>query len=90
MEHHPYISMPDMTEITYSDTKMINGIKCVCIYYERPNTDRTDFDSFSFLFPQDRFDAVVGYTSKELENEHKRLILMGELLLEWNEEKSDA
>lgn len=90
MNHKPYITFEDTKEmITYSDIQEIDGQPSIYVYYERPNHDRSGFDSFTFLYPQNRFTSIIGYSDAEIENLQPRLQLNGKRLLEWSIEDKE-
>ena len=64
MEHNPYITLNDETEITYSDIKRKDGKEYITISFETPCED--GFKSMSINYPFDGIHNIVGYTEKEI------------------------
>lgn len=65
MEHHPYISLNDETEITYSDIKSnAQGEKYVTIYFETPTIN--GFSSMDINTDDDILRHVEGYSVSEM------------------------
>lgn len=65
MEHNPYITLNDETEITYSDIKIDNkGREYVTVYFETP-TDN-GFSSMDINTNDDILRHVQGYNVKEM------------------------
>lgn len=65
MEHHPYITLNDKTEITYSDIKTDNdGKEYITLYFETPTFD--GFNSMQVNYPEGIAEKVVGYNDKEI------------------------
>lgn len=89
MEHNPYITLNDMTEITYSDIKTDgNGQEFVTIYFETPSEDRGFCDA-SIDYPGGVFYKVHGYSDdklKELERHYKKI---GALAFEFAKEDEE-
>ena len=66
MEHDPYISLTDDTEITYSDLKTKeNGQEYITIYFETP-TENRGFCSMDIDYPNGVPSHIVGYTADEI------------------------
>lgn len=66
MEHNPYISLSDKTEITYSDLKFKkNGEEYITVYFETPTLDR-GFCSMDIEYPHGFPSYIVGYTAHEI------------------------
>ena len=76
MEHHPYITLPDETEITYSDLKFDdNGNEYVVIYFETPS-EEFGFCDASVRFPEGELITQHHYTEeklKELMHHYKKI-----------------
>ena len=67
MEHNPYISLEDDTEITYSDLQVKpNGEEYITIYFETPTEER-GFCSMDVEYPGGAPANVKGYTKEEID-----------------------
>ncbi len=69
MNHNPFISFNDGTEITYSDIKRENNYEYIIIFSETPS-DRTysGFNSFEYIYPSEEITNVKGYNQSEVDN----------------------
>ena len=68
MEHNPFISLSDETEITYSDLKNRDGKEYITIYFETPSeSSSSGFNSASCDYPIAGIENIVGYTESEIE-----------------------
>lgn len=64
MDHKPFISFNDGTEMTYSDLKFKNnGEEYITIHFESPGED--DFKSMSIDYPGNIIVAEKGYSDDE-------------------------
>lgn len=67
MEHNPFISLNDETEITYSDLKKNNEKEYITIYFETPNVNVTSgFNSACCDYPIGHIKSIIGYTEQEI------------------------
>lgn len=65
MEHHPYMTLEDETEITISDLKTDNnGEDYITVYFETPTED--GFSSMDIRYPCGKVEHIVGYTETEV------------------------
>ena len=66
MEHYPFMSLADDTEITYSDLKTKeSGDEYVTIYFETPYPG--GFKSMDIEYPGGVPEHIEGYTQSELD-----------------------
>lgn len=67
MEHKPLMSMSDGLEVTYSDLKDDGEKKFITLYFEKPNNNRSGFDSAEVRYPGTMsFDNVKGFDKNTL------------------------
>lgn len=65
MEHNPYITMNDGTEITRSDIKYeSDGREFITIYFETPTPN--GFSSMNVDYPNGIPADIVGYSEREI------------------------
>ncbi len=89
MEHNPFISLNDETEITYSDLKNNNGAEYITIYFETPNVNAVSgFNSASCDYPIGAITNIVGYTKQEVEILKKYIDKAGSIALEAAKEEA--
>lgn len=86
MEHHPYITLNDHTEITYSDIKRdINKREYVTIYFETPV--ETGFHSMDIQYPDGKPEHVIGYTKEEMDTLMYHYRKIGKLAFQFAKEE---
>jgi len=65
MEHNPFITMSDETEITRSDLKLDNtGKEYITIYFETPT--EKGFSSMEINYPNGIPTNIIGYSENEV------------------------
>ena len=65
MKHHPYITLNDDTEITYSDIKTDeHGNEYVTVYFETPVPK--GFHSMQVDYPKGIPEKIVGYSEQDV------------------------
>lgn len=71
---YQFLSLPDKTEISYSEIiKNINDKDVMRVYIERWNESRNDFDSLEIYIPEMIITKKKGYSHDEI-NQHLRHI----------------
>ncbi len=90
MEHNPLISYNNGLEITYSDLKRDNRGEYVTIYFERPNDNKTMFDSAQIDYPFGSFTNVQGFTTEDYALLNDQVRRNGELALSFSKENAYA
>lgn len=84
MEHNPYISLEDDTEITYSDIKEKDGNQYITIYFETPMIG--GFKSMDIVYPNGIPEHVKGYTKTEIDKLLYHYNKIGKLVYEYAKE----
>ena len=89
MEHHPYITLNDMTEITYSDIKKDKqGKEYVTIYFETPS-EEYGFCDASINYPDGVFYKIHHYKNDKLQELMHHYQKIGALVLEFAKEMEE-
>lgn len=87
MEHNPFISLSDETEITYSDIKFCEKGEYITLYFETPNAKEVSgFNSAQFDYPFGPMTNIVGYTSGEIDELMKHIKKSGQVAYEFAKE----
>lgn len=88
MEHNPYITLNDETEITYSDLKRNKaGEEYITIYFETPYTK--GFKSMHIDYPGDVVKDIIGYSETEVEAMLYHYNKVKELTLQFAKEEAE-
>lgn len=90
MEHYPFLTYSDMTEVTYSDIKEKDGKEYVTIYFETPSDDKYGFHSTQINYPIGDFEKIIGYSDEQMEFFRDIVNRCGEDVLQFAREDSDA
>ena len=85
----PFLTLPDGTEVVYSEILHIDGKDCVKVMFERWNDEHDDFDSMECLLPNGEMTNVVGFTDKEVSYQHSRMIKLQNMILECSHEDTE-
>lgn len=85
---YPFLSLPDGTEIVYSDIKTEGIIDSVKVKFERWNSKRDDFDSMECELPNGKMEKVIGFTPQEVSYHHSRMLMLQPMILECSREDS--
>lgn len=86
MNHNPFITLNDETEITYSDIKVNNkGEEYVSLYFETPT--EKGFSSMEINFPNNNITKLQGYSDKQIEKLMYHYNKIGALAFEFAKEK---
>lgn len=89
MNHHPYITLNDSTEITYSDIKTDkDGNEYVTVYFETPAPD--GFCSMQVDYPGGIAEKMIGYTKQQVSALMKHYSKVGHLAFEFAKEKKNG
>lgn len=82
MEHNPFLTLNDKSEITYSDIKFDeNNNKYVTVYYESPHDD--GFHDAEFNYPGTIINNTYGCTNKEMSMLYDNMEKFGKLSLDF-------
>lgn len=84
MEHNPYITLDDDTEITYSDLKDKGNKPYITIYFETPVNN--GFKSMDIIYPNGIPEHIKGYTNSEIEKLLYHYNKIGKLVFEYAKE----
>lgn len=90
MEHNPYITLNDDTEITYSDIKNDKGYDYVTIYFETPDTSKVGFSSTQYDYPGGHFENTVGYSDERIRYFQDIVNRIGDIVVEWAIEEMEC
>lgn len=64
MEHNPFITLNDQTEMTYSDIKRNEYGEYVTLYFETPNKD--GFSSAQCDYPYGSLENIKNYSDEQI------------------------
>lgn len=78
----PFISLPDGTEIVYSDIILKDGKEHVLVKFERWSDEHDDFDSMECLLPNGKMTNVKGFTVAEAIQRHHNMISLQDMIFE--------
>ena len=70
---YPYLTMPDGTEIVFSEIRNVDGEQKVRVYWERWSDKHNDFDSMDAFLPEGIIQNIVGFSTEEV-IENQKLI----------------
>ena len=87
---YPFLTLPDGTEVVYSEVFSREGKEYVVVKFERWNEERDDFDSMECLLPNGKMTKIIGYTQEEASYYHERMILLQDMILECSKEDMEA
>ena len=89
MDHHPYITLNDNTEITYSDIKTnTDGKEYITVYFETPTHD--GFSSMQVDYPSGTAEKIIGYTEQQVSELMKHYSKVGHLVFEFAKENKNG
>lgn len=81
MMYH-FMTLPDNTEVVYSNIFKQNEKECVKVYYERWSEERNAFDSMECILPNGQMQNIVGFTTDEANYQYEKLIQMIDIVME--------
>lgn len=85
MEHYPFITLQDETEITYSDVKKKeDGSEYISLYFETPTEE--GFSSMTVEYPEALPKNVKGYSKEEVIKYMRHFEKVGALAFEFAKE----
>ena len=87
---YPFITLPDGTEIVYSDILHIDGKERVQVKFERWNDNRDDFDSMECLLPDGKMTKVIGFLPEEVNYQRAKILSLQNMILECSREDTKA
>ncbi len=91
LEHKPLAEFNDGLVITYSDIKEKgNGSQYITIYFERPNDNKSGFDSASMDYPGTSFRDVKGFTGADLRSLRAHVRKLGPAAYSFSKEDAHA
>lgn len=80
---YPFISLPDGTEIVYSNIEKKDNKEYIVVKFERWNNERDDFDSMECELPNGKMVNIIGFTDKEVKYHNIRLINLQDIIFKW-------
>lgn len=88
MEHHPYITFNDETELTYSDIHVTDGHEYINVYFETPAGN--DFNHMNIVYPGGVITSAKGYTMKEIEELFQHFNIAAPIAFDFAKEECNA
>lgn len=86
---YQFVSLPDETEISYSEVKKDQlGQNTVRMYIEKWNDIRKDFDYVEFYLPEFNITKSKGFSSDVINNHRKHIHNLQDVIWECAMEKS--
>ena len=86
----PFLTLPDGTEIVYSDIINTDGKETVLVKFERWNDRRNDFDSMECILPNGKMTKVIGFSANEALTQNKKMIALQEMIMKCSKENTEA
>lgn len=92
MKHKPLIEYNDGLVLTYSELKKDKRTneEYITLYLEKPNMEKTDFNSAEYICPADKYDKVYGFEMDYLLGIENKVKKMGNHALSWAKEDAHA
>ena len=78
---YPYMTLDDETEITHSEMKKDGSVK---VYIETPD-EKDGFHNAICWLPENRWEKIIGYTDKEIQQLKKIVNSNAELIIEFSQ-----
>ena len=87
---YPFITLPDGSEVVYSEIKNRDGKEYVTVKFERWNDDRDDFDSMECELPNGKMTKVIGYTQEEADDQNEKMWQLQDMIMEHSKEATET
>ena len=89
LEHNSLLEFNNGLVITYSDLKTTpKGSKYITLYFEQPNSKKTDFKNAQINYPGGGFTNVTGFRKNDLGKLWEHVARIGGLALSFAEENA--
>ena len=85
---YPFLTLPDGSEVVYSEIKKRDGKEYVEVKFERWNEKRDAFDSMECELPNGRMKKIIGYSLEEANYQNERMLELQNMILECSREDS--
>lgn len=85
----PFLTLPDGTEVVYSDIIKRKGKDYVLVKFERWNDVHDNFDSMECLLPNGEMANIIGFTDQEVMQRHNNILSLQNMILECSKEDTE-
>ena len=87
---YPFLTLPDGTEIVYSEIRIKNGKPYVNVKFERWNDTRDDFDSMDCYLPNGTITNIIGFSSDEVSYHQQRILELQNIIMEHSRQEKES
>ena len=85
----PFLTLPDGTEVVYSDIIKKNGKEHVLVKFERWSDIHDDFDSMECLLPNGKMTNIKGFTKNEVIQRQDNILDLQDMIMECAREDTE-